>query len=182
MPIFVTSTPPGSDFDREFAAWAEDNKEGNAAAEAARTEFKSEVFALDILCGSLLQVADKAIECYSKNTFIPQAVQGFIKPSSVKYCVGREVRGLPIGLIVYAARNQHMHFNEDSLREPSATVFERLATTPAHALMANAGPIRDPAFDLTNPSITSFASNVTALLGWRHYDDYSRDMHDLLKA
>ena len=78
--------------------------------------------------------------------------------------------------VVYAARNQHMHFNEEQLREPSLNVFELLATEHEYKSTV---PFRDSPFDLENPGLVSFAANVTALLGWRDYERYVEDMRVL---
>lgn len=90
----------------------------------------------------------------------------------------REYFAGPLGLVILAGRNQHMHFGETQLWEPNLTVFERLAiyhdrnTDPA---------VRDPAFDLGNSRLVSFAHNIAALIGWRSFDDYQRDLRELLK-
>ena len=179
VPVFITLTSPGPEFDREWTDWMNANKAKNVAAEAARMQFRAESFAMNVLCGAVLQVAGKGIDLYSTNTVIPAAVQSFVKSTAAEYCVGREVRGMPIGLIVYAGRNQHTHFDEKTLRDPGATVFERLVTTAEQGLQV---AYRDQAFDLKNPAILSFAANVTVLLGWKDYDAYVKDMWAMLNA
>jgi hypothetical protein len=178
-PVFVTSTPQSPAFDREYEAWARANRSSNVVATAARQQFMAEHFALDTLCGAILQVAAKAIECYATNAVIPTHLASTVNASYSKYCVGRMVRSVPLGLVVYAARNQHTHFNEQTLREPSKTVFERLATAHEHAEKL---PFRDSMFDLGNTGIVSFAANVTGLIGWRDYETYLADLHAMLKT
>lgn len=41
--------------------------------------------------------------------------------------------------------------------------------------------MRDPAFDLGNLRLVSFAHNITALIGWRSFDDYQRALRELPK-
>jgi hypothetical protein len=176
-PVFITSTPIGPAFDAQFEVWLLKNKAKNDAAAEARRQFMAESFALDTLCGALLQVGQKALERYSANEAVIPSLAAVVKPSQARYCVGRLVRGVPLGLVVYAGRNQHAHFNEGALREPSATVFERLATAHEHAA---ATASRDPAFDLQRPGVTSYAANVTALLGWRDYEAYCADLRAML--
>ena len=118
-------------------------------------------------------MAEKALEYYSTGGVVPPSLTTVVKPATQKFCVGRMVRGVPIGLVVYAARNQHTHFNEPPLREPSTSVFERLTSGPEFGTSL---AFRDPAFDLRNPAILSFAANVTALLGWRNYEQYIGDI------
>jgi len=150
-----------------------------ASIEAQR-EYIAESFAQATLCGSVLQVAAKAIECYSRNMNIPVDWCSIIKPGSkaVPFCAGRLVRKVPLGLVVYAARNQHTHFNDAGLHEPSVSVFEYLALN--HGIKAGQ-LLRDPAFDLNNTGLVSYASNCTALIGWRTYEAYEHDMRALLE-
>lgn len=176
---FVTGEPYGPKQDAEFAAWQIENAERLAAARAAEREFIAESFALDTLCGSILQVADKALELYGSNRAIPPGLPDSLKSHHAKFCVGRTVRTVPLGLVVYAARNQHTHFDEEALREPSASVFHLLATAHGYG---GGQQIIDPAFDLNNQSLLSFASNVTSLIGWRSYEQYATDMRTMLVA
>ena len=41
--------------------------------------------------------------------------------------------------------------------------------------------IKDPAFDLDQPKITNYSSNILAILGWNNYENYVIDMFDLFK-
>jgi len=174
---FVTSEPHSPAQDAEYAAWKVANARKLAAAKAAEREYLAESFALNTLCGAVLQVAGKAIEIYGQNKEIPEDLRQMIKPGLSRFCVGRLVRTVPIGLIIYAARNQHTHFNDEALREPSASIFKLLATKHGYG---GSQEIVDPAFDLNNHSLLSFASNVTSLIGWRSYDNYLSDMSALM--
>lgn len=175
---FVSSYLPGPEQEAEFKAWVSVNADRLEVARVAQQQFRAEAFALDSLCGALLQVADKAIEIYSVNKTVPASVE-FIKPQYAKFCVGRLVRTVPLGLIIYSARNQHTHFNDKALREPSFSVFKKLATAHGYG---NGELLIDPAFDLSNSKLISFASNVTALIGWRSYEAYKNDMNSLLES
>ena len=73
--------------------------------------------------------------------------------------------------------SSHTHFKDKKLHEPSNTVFERIAArNSSGSEMAN----RDPAFDLANDRLDSFASNVVALIGWSAYEDYNQDIRSML--
>ena len=174
---FITGTRFGSVHDVEFSTWEAVNANRLAKAREAERRFMAETFALDTLCGALLQVAEKALEIYSRNEHIPTQLAGIVRQNQAKFCVGRTVRNVPLGLVIYAARNQHTHFNDGALREPGATVFDYLATS--HGFGGGDG-IVDPAFDLSNPGLVSYASNVTALIEWRDYSQYIADMRDML--
>jgi hypothetical protein len=175
--VFITSEANGPARDEEFKLWMESNSEQLKSARIAERQFMAEAFALDTLCGAVLQVAEKAIELYSQNTKIPDSLPIPIKQGVAKFCIGRSVRSVPLGLVIYAARNQHTHFNDSELREPSASIFNLLAT--AHGL-GGGEVVVDPAFDVKNPRLLSLASNVTALIEWRSYANYQADMYNLL--
>ena len=176
---FISSSEDEAVRDTQRKMWLENNKEVIAASLQAQRNFVAESFAQATLCGAVLQVAAKALEIYSMNNVIPLQWQGVIKPGSkaVPFCVGRSVRGIPLGLVIYSARNQHTHFEDEALREPNNSIFEQLAINHGYS---SETPFRDPAFDLNNPLIRSFSSNVMALLEWRTYDDYEKDMNVLL--
>ena len=175
--VFVSGELDDSKREAEFAAWLIENEQRLAAARVAERDFIAESFALDTLCGSVLQVAEKALELYGTNNVIPTGLPAAVKSQHAKFCVGRPIRTVPLGLVIYAARNQHTHFNDDGLREPSSSVFNLLATQ--HRF----GPgIVAPSFDLKNDRLLSYASNVTSLLHWRSYEQYIADMRSMLNA
>lgn len=174
-PIFVSGLPYGPEQDAQYAAWRIENADALEEAKAAQRAFRAETFALDTICGAILQIAEKGLEIYSENTQVLEAWTAKIPPSLAKFCVGRVVRSTPLGLIVYAARNQHTHFNDPQLRKASASVFANLASEHGYSCSA-----LDPAFDLNNPSLTSYACNVTALIEWRSFEKYQDDMCRML--
>lgn len=178
--VFVTSYTNNTDSAAQYEEWAKENQHSIAASLDAQKEYIAESFAQATLCGAVLQVAAKALECYSKNTVILSEWSPVIKPEQkpVRFCVGRLLHGVPLGLVIYAARNQHTHFGDAKLNEPNLTVFERLATN--HGIQSSQ-PFRHPAFDLQNTGLVSFASNCTALIGWRLYEAYEKDMRVLLE-
>jgi hypothetical protein len=179
---FVTSYKSEEDFQKQYDAWCIANQPKIHAALEAQKEYIGESFAQATLCGAVLQLAAKAIECYSKNTQTPQDWTHLIKLGSkpVQFCTGRLIRGVPLGLVVYAGRNQHTHFEDQNLREPNVEVFRRLAVNHGYGKDRNETLI-DPAFDLDAKSINSFANNITALIEWRSLEAYESDMRDLLE-
>lgn len=174
-PIFVSGLPPGPEQNAQYAAWRIEHAEELAEAKIARQAYREERFALDTICGAILQIAGKGLEIYSENTKIPDDWSGHISPKLAKFAVGREIRNVPLGLVVYAARNQHTHYNDRELHSVSARIFERLAA--AHGLDSAA---RDPALDLKNTALNSYAGNVTALINWRDIEQYQQDMRCML--
>lgn len=176
-PVFVTNLLYGPEQDAQYAEWCKENAEALEVSRAAGQEFRAETFALDTICGSILQIAEKGLEIYSQNSEVPQAWEQKNSSRLAKFCVGREVRSTPLGLIVYAARNQHTHFNDLKLGNVSARIFDTLAIE--HGCHSAA---KDPAFDLDNPKLASYASNVTALIGWRSFERYQIDMRSMLNC
>lgn len=173
---FVSGELDRDRFNAEYEAWARKHKRRLEKSLAAQRAYSEQSFAMATLCGAVLQVAAKAIECYSPIKSVPThltSIVGSSKPA-VPFCIGREIRGLPIGLIIYAGRNQHTHFNEKRYANVNEAVFDHLATVPGHTRQ------KDPALNLANPLLQSFASNVTFLLGWRSYRNYRRDMRTML--
>jgi len=160
----------------EFDTQSEQREEAIANSLRAQRQYSEEVFALATLCGAVLQLAAKAIEIYSTNSDVPRGLESIVgSGNSVRFCIGRETWGLPIGLIIMAGRNQHTHFNETKLNRINLEIFDRLASY--HGIPG----YKDPAFDLDNPKFVSCAHNVTAILGWRSYDVYVTDLLAMLK-
>ncbi len=143
-------------------------------------EFIAESFALAVLCGSLLQIAAMGIQWFSTNSEVPadlpQDLHSLIKPPIQKFCVGRTVYGVPIGLIIYAGRNQYNHMDEEKLNPLNQKIFELLATRN------NRISYKDPAFDLSNDSLSNLSSNVTGLLNWKDYGAYYTDMASMFPS
>ena len=179
--VFTTSYTDEEDFLKQLKVWSVVNQSSLESELSAQRKYLGESFAQAALCGAILQIAAKAIECYSLNTRVPTDWDLLIKPrtKAVPFCIGRLIRGVPLGLVVYAARNQHTHFEDQNLREPSVEVFQRLATRHGYGVPSD-GLIYDPAFSINTGNISSFAGNVTALLEWRSLDAYERDMRQLL--
>lgn len=173
--IFTTSQSDRVKLLAELDAWRKQNAAAISAAKEARRIFFEESFAMSILCGAVLQIAAKAIEiCSAKDTVTDGLGDIFNNNKKIlKYCIGRNVWGVPMGLVIYAGRNQHAHYN-DNLNPINTEIFNRLASFGLPESK------RDPAFDLSNPKLESFASNITAILNWRSYDNYEMDLRTML--
>lgn len=176
-PVLVGSYANEAQRDEALEKWMKQNKKEIEKGLDAERAFLSEKYALAALCGSLLQIAAMAIRLYSKNKVVPPEFSDVMKPVAVPYCIGRQVRRVPLGLVIYAGRNQYNHVEDDHLREPSSTVFEWLATNHGYG-----DGIRDPAFDLRARLVWNYASNVTSLIGWREYESYESDIQSLLRS
>jgi len=163
--------------------WLNKNRVSIQSSLKSQKEFFAESFAHATMCGSLLQIAAMGIQLFSENKNILEELPGnigsLITPKSVKFCIGRLVSKLPIGLIIYAGRNQYNHMDLD------ASAFNKLNKAIFNHLAENYYDdtkefFKDPAFDLENRLLINFSSNITALLGWRNYESYYSDMKSLI--
>ncbi|HSB06454.1 MAG TPA: hypothetical protein VLK23_14815 [Thermodesulfobacteriota bacterium] len=127
--------------------------------------------------GSILQVAAMGIRYFSRNETIPASCVRIVPPTTsnaIAFCVGKELYGLPVGLIIYAARNQYNHWDEKP-HDVTMNVFGALSNIFHDSILY------DLAFDISNPSITIYANEVLlAVLGWNTYAKYEAEFQDLL--
>ena len=178
-PVFVGSYARDNGFEERYSNWAEENEDKIRAKLVSQERYIDEIFAQSTLCGAILQIAAMGIKKYSRNILISEECSAIPGIKNVKkYCVGRKVRNLPIGLIIYAGRNQYNHLDDGSLREPSSTIFETIARVGPSKFVKE--PYLDPCFDISNPALVNYASNITALIGWGNYEAYRADMVAML--
>src|SRR5205823_3842707 len=82
-------------------------------------------FSEAMFAGAILQVAYMAIRLYSRNPSIPASCSGLVRPSqnsAIPFCIGKERHSIPTGLIVYAARNQYNHWDDEQPHEVTKNV------------------------------------------------------------
>ena len=135
-------------------------------------------FSESTLCGSILQVAFMGVFLFSKNSEIPAHYTGLVKPDNrkaVPFCIGRVVHDIPIGLIVYAGRNQFNHWGDETFDFPTTQVFRVLW----RAYYEN--PFFDMAYEMNYPARTTKANYlVINELCWRTYEQYVTDMRAMV--
>lgn len=177
-PVFVSSISfeNKDSWNEAFSKWYEDNKGDIERSREKSREYFGLSFSNATLCGSILQIASMAIDSFSKNEEVPESCRGFVNlgQKAVRSCIGREVRGLPVGIVIYAARNQYNHWDDPNPHRITQAVFDALALGHGH------GPVRDPAFDLSNPKLDIYSHNILALLEWSTYEDYETDVRTLI--
>lgn len=132
------------------------------------------------LCGAIVQVAYSGIKQFSTNTDVPRNCQEYdISPKSAKakFCVGRKVHELPIGLIIYAARIQYNHWEDGTPSNPTAkSVFRHLLSVRLDDMW------HDMVYELDWPGTRPVTHYVLELeLKWNKYKDYISDMKQILK-
>lgn len=175
-PAFVSSVPANGNVQALIAAWVADNETAINASLAAQRHFIAESVARAAICGSILQITYMAIQLYSKNEIVPPAFQSVVVPkNAIKFCIGREIRGVPVGLIIYAGRNQHNHMDEMRLSLLNETVFEHLTTR----YIEN---VRDPSFDIQKRNLLTYAANIISLLEWEKYETVRDELMSMLAS
>lgn len=134
-------------------------------------------FSEGTLAGAITQVAAAGIRLFSTNTEIPDDCSEFVPDtakSAIPYCIGERKFGLPIGLIIYAARNQYSHWEEDP-HKVTANVFRQLVISFWN------NPMYDLAYDPGNPTIDIYANEILlGGLGWSSYVKYRSEMEKLI--
>lgn len=126
------------------------SREFKGRMQALKTFLTSD-FARALLAGSILQIAYMGIEMFSRNKSIPRQCDWIVKhdnktnKKAVAFSVGRPVpdqqivecysfgpraQQIPLGLVVYAGRNQYCHWYDIEQR------FERSRQKPRNASVA----------------------------------------------
>ena len=175
-PSFVSNASDDKKREKEFQDWYEKNRDAIEAARRRQREYLGQTISEGAICGSILQIAFMGIKSFSKQKVLPDGCQGLLKKDDyrVTFCVGREIRGVPIGLIIYAARNQYNHLDEKLNNNVAQAVFERIATH------RTGGKYKDPAFDLDNAVLENYSHNIVNLLDWNNYDAYLNDIKKVI--
>ncbi len=135
-------------------------------------------FSEGAFAGSILQIAAMGIRYFSRNESIPESCREIVPveaKQAIPFCIGKELYGLPIGLIIYAARNQYNHWDDEDPHKITTSVFNMLSSCFREDMF------HDLAFSLSNPGITVYANEVLlTALGWGTYEKYLSEMGALL--
>lgn len=133
-----------------------------------------------MFAGGILQMAYMAIRLYSRNNIIPESCANIVRPkqkTALPFCIGRELYGFPVGLIIYAGRNQFSHWDDEEPHEITRSVFDALS------ISFRVNPWSDLAFSLSNPSINVYANEVLQVaLQWHTYETYIAELQTLLES
>ena len=137
-------------------------------------------FSKATLSGSILQVAHKALEEFSTNTKFPSTAFKLgvsAKTKLIRYAVGREVQGIPAGLLIYAGRIQYNHFEEGwQINNVARSVFEALLQHYIDYLSF------DMAYELEWPVPRPVSHYlVRHELKWFKISEYEADMRNMLE-
>lgn len=155
-----------------FAKYWEENSEFREKQVYANTmgdKYLAGIFAHATICGSILQVAHMAISKFSKYDGECLVLTNEYK----RFGIGRKVNNIPLGLVIYAGRNQYNHWDEDA-KPKTKEIFDLISTKNYTQTY------KDPCFDLECPKIKIYSHNILGLIGWQTYEDYEKDMIDML--
>lgn len=176
QPIFGSVTNNEVFSESELHTWSTRGRVSIKALIAEERERTGPSISRATICGAILHFAATGIQLFSDNSDVPSECRGMLTENNmaVPFCIGRSVWGLPIGVVIYAAKNQYDRMDDHAYRSVTRCVFEHLAT------FKSAGKYKNPLFDLKNRVLVNYASNILALFGWNGYEDYQSDMTRLL--
>jgi hypothetical protein len=136
----------------------------------------SQLIPRDAIAGAMLQIAFMSMRHFpklgSKNKtveLLEERVNETMRSKKpycypISYCVGREIIGIPVGLLIFAARNQYNHQDEsvDELQYYNRIIFEALDRS-----LGKVGPT-GMGFDLYSEKPTMYAYSVVMLIEWTY--------------
>lgn len=181
-PGFTCWGDPDSEVNKKaYDKWRRGNEKAIHARIEKDDEFVFEFFARSTLLSSILQFGFWGIEKFSKNVIVAKGFEDIIESNSkqLKFCIGRQYENIPIGLIVYAGRNQAIHFDDKEYNRVTTRVFDLLSNwySPTFKKL-----YKNDSFDLKNPNVINFAENIIHILHWQTYEIYERDLLEMLKS
>lgn len=175
------------------------NAQTRDALKVGKANYASVDIARDVIAGSILQIAYVAIKQYAANADKPDSVLKFESkinamiasaPNArckhfelpVDFCVGRNLGELPIGLVIYAARHQYNHFDEERLSVANEVIFDYLNLLWPEPVKNNLS------FNLRNKKYKFYSYAALCALGWVDsserlgYQAYKEDMESMLEV
>jgi hypothetical protein len=185
-PVAVLRYSNEEDFDQEYAKWRStpEVEKQFALAQSAKEELDGKLFSLHVIAGSILQIAYQAIAMYLDEQELEENYQNLLDgmkkvgTSAKKFFGGRDVRNVPLGLVVFAGRNQYNHLDAGSdLMILNRNIFRALSHYEKEEFN-----FVNPAFDLQNDNLLSYSSNILSALEWDSFEQYQRDIKLLLNV
>ena len=150
------SSPPLLEHLSAMQAKIEQVRESSGKMFTLEASLTPRQFAFEVLCGALLQIAKQGISV------------AFAGGWKTKCPQGRAVGVEHLRNIIWQARNQAMHYEENKLRKEVRDCFAKLEESFG------------PQFSLSSKPSTNLAAHIVDLLEWHTYEAYERDMASLL--
>ena len=168
------------DAEEAYREWQKEHKEEIERSLEAQHEYVAEFVAMNAICGAILQMAFHAFIMCSSNTVVPAELAGIVKPDTraVQFCVGRSIRRVPLGLVVYAGRNQHMHMEDATFNTVTEHVLAELRDNPPERDMS--ALVVSDCFVVNQAEGKSQAKAFVDVLLWRDREAYERDLRSVL--
>ncbi len=165
---------------KAYEKWREENNSIFEERLKRDNEYAYEYFARSALLGTVIQFEFWGINKFSNNEIITKEFADIIKTDSTtrKFCIGRLYDNIPIGLIIYAGRNQSTHFDDEKFNQVTTRVFELLTNFYSPTFKKW---YKSDYFDLGNQNVINYAENITYILGWRNYENYENDLLKMLQ-
>lgn len=131
------------------------------------------------LCGAIVEVAYSAIKQFSGNNVRPvmsPPLSISLDDDRAKFNVGRIINGLPMGLLIFAAREQYASWEDGTPSDPVAKgVFEHLRNFRKRDIW------QDLLYELDWPVKRPAPHYIIQKeLKWHTYEDYLADMSQAL--
>ena len=164
-----------------FNEWWIKNKNDRNVILKAQQRYSMEAFACGLLAGSVLKIAARAIEQYSKNIAIPEEWEKIFQKKFLpsEFFIGRTIYTVPLGLLIYAGWNQYNDPVSREIRLINQQVFRQVAT---HSKLFEFESFANLDSEFISLHFEYFASNVIDVLCWNDYDHYIKDMQQALIA
>lgn len=171
-----------ADLERQTTEWLSSNERAIVRQKEAFASFAAETFFQATLAGAILQLASAAIEQFGVPRALSSDALQVVPPSKSQFWAGRIVRGLPLGAVLLAGRNQHMHSSDKDFNRFTTAAFARMATAHGFPGYEN---VSDPGLSLAsrdrdNPLLRSLAHNILFVTGWKSPSDMREDLTDII--
>jgi hypothetical protein len=163
-PVFSTVGCTKEKFMQELDEWGKVTKKEHDHFSATVEQYMGLKYSHATISGSILQLAHMAISKFSD-------YEGDCKCLTKKYkkfCIGRKIRSVPLGAIIYAARNQYNHWDDEIFSDATKCIFNMIATCEEAT---------DLSFDLDRRHLDIYSDKALGLLGWKTYTNYRNDMY-----
>jgi len=179
LPSFTYSGSNDIDYKKKEEEFFNDPKIklANKYANKKLNEYLGLKYSRSVICGSIFQIACMIIDKVSNNDIEFEFVTKNNK-QAIKYCIGRKVRKLPIGLIIYAARNQYSHWTKE-LYSVNKQIFDYIAKREIE-FEGKLEIWKDPSFNLELDYFDVHTDQLFSLIGWNSYSRYKSDMLNML--
>jgi hypothetical protein len=169
LPELITGAGNDEDLFSKFTSWSATAKPSKEPLPRERARKSAD--SVTPLAKSILQFAYIAIDKYSLNTSVSADLLPLVREHAIpaKFFVGRRIRNVPLGLILYAGHGYFGGKSSDPSYEGARHVLEILLHSRLED-RAMVGFQAQGALHVNNPK------NCLDIIGWKTVHDYYHDM------